>query len=40
MKAAFTDERFDTMMQEWGFNPSEIDKIIDIGCGCFIRKSE
>lgn len=38
--AAFSNKQFEEMMQGWGFAVDETDKIISIGAGCFIRKSD
>ena len=38
--AAFSKEQFAEMMQKWGLTENETDKIISIGYGCFIRKSD
>lgn len=38
--AAFSKQQFADMMQEWGFTVDDTDKIISIGAGCFIRKSD
>lgn len=40
MGAAFSNEQFDTMMTKCGLNPDDTDKILSIGYGCFIRKSD
>ncbi len=37
---AFSNKQFEEMMQGWGFAVDETDKIISIGAGCFIRKSD
>ncbi len=38
--AAFSNEQFADMMQKWGLTENDTDKIISIGYGCFIRKSD
>lgn len=38
--AAFSDKQFAKMMQKWGLTVDDTDKIISIGAGCFIRKSD
>ncbi len=38
--AAFSDEQFKKMMHGWGLTEKDFDKIISIGAGCFIRKSD
>ena len=39
--AAFTDNSFRQMMEEWGLNPeTDKDKIIHVGAGCFIQKKD
>lgn len=38
--AAFSKQQFADMMQEWGLTVDDTDKIISIGAGCFIRKSD
>lgn len=38
--AAFSNEQFERVMRGWGFTPNDTDKIISIGGGCFIRKSD
>lgn len=38
--AAFSKEQFAEMMQKWGLTENDTDKIISIGYGCFIRKSD
>ncbi len=40
LRAAFGNEQFDNMMREWGLDPDDTDKIIYIGAGCYIRKSD
>lgn len=38
---AFGNDQFEKMMNNWGFDPNkDIDKIISIGSGCFIRKKD
>lgn len=38
--AAFNQEQFDKMMIQWGLYPSETDKIVSLGYGCFIQKKD
>ena len=38
--AAFGNKQFEEMMRGWGFAVDDTDKIISIGAGCFIRKSD
>lgn len=38
--AAFSDKQFEEMMQKWGLTVNDTDKILSIGFGCFIRKSD
>lgn len=38
--AAFSNKQFAEMMQKWGLTVDDTDKIISIGAGCFIRKSD
>ena len=38
--AAFSNEQFDEMMKKWGLRPDDTDKILSIGYGSFIRKSD
>ena len=40
IKAAFSNEQFEEAMKDLGFSPSDTDKIIGIGAGCFIRKAD
>ena len=40
IKAAFSNAQFEKAMRDWGFSPSDTDKIVSIGAGCFIRKSD
>lgn len=40
MKFAFSDEQFNRSMEELGLKPTDTDKIISIGAGGFIRKSD
>lgn len=38
---AFSDEQFKEMMSKWGLNPeSDLNKIVSLGCGGYIRKSD
>ncbi len=38
--AAFTKEQFAEMMSKWNLTVNDTDKILSVGCGCFIRKSD
>lgn len=40
--AAFTQQSFEKMMKKWGLttNKEDLKKILSIGCGCYIRKSD
>ena len=38
--AAFSKEQFREMMEKWGFRENQLDKIISIGAGCYIKKSD
>lgn len=38
--AAFSKKQFREMMEEWGLTETDTDKILSIGAGCFIRKSD
>lgn len=38
--AAFSQEQFDRMMEKFGLRSTDTDKIVSIGCGAFIRKSD
>jgi hypothetical protein len=40
MKFAFSDEQFNQSMKELGLNPKDTDKVISIGGGGFIRKTD
>lgn len=40
MKFAFSDEQFNKAMNELGLSPEDTDKVISIGGGGFIRKSD
>jgi hypothetical protein len=40
MKFAFSDEQFNQSMKELGLNPKDTDKVISIGEGGFIRKTD
>ena len=40
MGAAFSRKQFEEMMEKWGLLPSDKDKIVSIGSGCFIRKTD
>ena len=37
---AFSDERFEEMMKNWGLTVNDCDKIYRIGSGMFVRKSD
>lgn len=37
---AFSDEQFDHMMEQWGYDPADTDKIIRVWSGAFIRKAD
>lgn len=38
--AAFGKEQFRAMMEGWGFSVNDTDKIISLGAGCYIRKTD
>lgn len=38
--AAFNDKQFREMMEGWGLTENDTDKILSIGAGCFIRKTD
>ncbi len=38
--AAFSNEQFAAMMAKWGLTPDDTDKILSIGAGCYIRKTD
>ncbi len=38
--AAFSNTQFAEMMQKWGLTVNDTDKILSIGYGCFIRKTD
>ena len=38
--AAFGDEQFEKMMSKWNLTLDDTDKIISIGGGCYIRKTD
>lgn len=40
MGAAFSQKQFDEMMAKWGLLPTDTDKILHIGGGCYIRKTD
>ena len=40
MGAAFSQKQFDEMMAKWGLLPTDTDKILHIGSGCYIRKTD
>ena len=40
MGAAFSQQQFAEMMEKWGLLPTDTDKIVHIGGGCYIRKTD
>ena len=38
--AAFSEKQFDEMMAKWGLLPTDTNKILHIGGGCYIRKTD
>lgn len=38
--AAFNNKQFEEMMAKWGFTTEDTDKILSLGAGCFIRKTD
>lgn len=38
--AAFNDEQFEKMMSKWNLTLDDTDKILSIGGGCYIRKTD
>ena len=38
--AAFGNNQFREMMERWGFTENDTDKILSLGGGCYIRKSD
>ncbi len=38
--AAFTDQQFSEMMQKWGLTVNDKRKILSIGGGCYLRKTD
>lgn len=38
--AAFSKAQFEEMMQEWGLKVTDTKKILSLGAGCYIRKSD
>ena len=40
MGAAFSQKQFEEMMTKWGLFPTDTDKILHIGSGCYIRKTD
>ena len=40
MGAAFSNQQFKDMMKKWGLTVNDTDKIISIGGGCYIRKTD
>ncbi len=38
--AAFTDQQFEEMMQKWGLTVNDKRKILSIGGGCYLRKTD
>ena len=40
MKAAFSQQQFESMMEKWGLTVNDTDKICSIGGGCYILKAD
>ena len=40
MRAAFSQQQFESMMEKWGLTVNDTDKICSIGGGCYIRKAD
>ena len=40
MRAAFSQQQFESMMEKWGLTINDTDKICSIGGGCYIRKTD
>ena len=40
MRAAFSQQQFQQMMEKWGLTLNDTDKICSIGGGCYIRKAD
>lgn len=38
--AAFSNKQFREMMEKWGLTEDDTDKILSIGAGCYIRKTD
>lgn len=38
--AAFSQQQFAEMMEKWGLLPTDTNKIVHIGAGCYIRKTD
>ncbi len=38
--ACFSKKQFEEMMANWGLTENDTDKILSIGAGCYIRKSD
>lgn len=38
--SAFSNQQFQQMMEKWGLTVNDTDKIMSIGGGCYIRKSD
>ena len=38
--ACFSQEQFEKMMNKWGLTVDDTDKIVSIGGGCYIRKTD
>lgn len=38
--AAFSDEQFNKMMENWGLAPTDVDKIYQVAVGMFVRKCD
>ena len=36
----FSNEQFDQMLRNWGLSPEDTDKILSVGGGCYVRKSD
>ena len=40
IRAAFSQQQFQQMMEKWGLTLNDTDKICSIGGGCYIRKAD
>ena len=40
MRAAFSQQQFESMMEKWGLTVNDTDKICSIGGGCYILKAD